>query len=557
MRLVTANEMRVLDRHTIEVLGVPGVVLMESAGRAVADLAWELLAQAGKRRVVVVAGPGNNGGDGYVAARHLHHRGAEVRVLLLADEPKIAGDARTHYEAMRRSGVPVEGALHAPSGAPDPLAVLAGADLVIDALLGTGAARPVTGRFLDAIDRINAAPGLRLAVDVPSGLDCDRGQPQPRCVQAHHTVTFAFAKLGLATAPGYLHAGRLHVADIGIPRGLPDLLAETQPDMLGPAAVLLDDAVLAPLRAPRPPLAHKGTSGHLLVVAGSRQHPGAALLCAQAAMRAGAGLVTLAAPEETERALAARVVEVSTASLGLEAALVADAPDPALDEHEADALVPELHGEAAWTALARLVEGKQAVAFGPGVPRLPGMRRLLERLLAHYAGPVVLDADGLNLLAEDLLPLSTTRAQVILTPHPAELGRLARLTTAEVQADRVGVARAFAERHGVLVVLKGARTVIASPDGRVAINLTGNPGLASGGTGDALTGIVGALLAQGLPTEAAARAGVYLHGRAGDLARDAQGCEQGLLASDLIAHIPRARFASPPLTDCPASPDAP
>jgi NAD(P)H-hydrate epimerase len=312
-------------------------------------------------------------------------------------------------------------------------------------------------------------------------------------VRAHHTVTFALPKLGLVTSPGFTFAGTIHVADIGIPPSLARVKRE-----------LLDDGCLAALRAPRDPTGHKGTYGHALIVAGSAGKTGAALLAAQACARAGAGLVTLVS--EAEEALAGRVVEVMTEPI---------------------------------SALPSLLPGKRAVAFGPGVRRAPSLRAVLDHLLETWDGPLVIDAEGLNLLAQDLAPLGATRARVILTPHPAEMGRLARADRDEVQADRVGVAEAFAAAHRCIVVLKGARTVIASPD-RTAINPTGNPGMGSGGTGDVLTGVIAALCAQGMEPFDAACAGAYLHGRAGDLAAAERG-EAGLLARDLVEKLPVAR----------------
>ncbi|MSP60647.1 MAG: NAD(P)H-hydrate dehydratase [Myxococcales bacterium] len=507
MKVVTAAEMRALDRQAIETIGVPGVVLMESAGRAVADLVAGLVQPLAGARVVVVAGSGNNGGDGFVVARHLKNRGAEVAVVLVAAPGKVEGDARVHLEAARRSGVPIHDGLAGPEFAAA-AALVDGAELVVDALLGTGATRPVEGHLAVVVARINASRGLRVAIDLPSGLDADRGHPLGICVAAHHTVTFAFPKLGLVTSPGFLHAGALHVADIGIPPSLAGSLRR----------VLLDEGCLAELRRPRDPSSHKGTHGHALIIAGSLGHVGAALLAGEGCARAGAGLVTIASPDEAHAALAAQAVEGMTSPFG---------PEP-VDPVEA------------WKALEPLLHGKRAIAFGPGVPRTPGMRAILERLLAAWAGPLVVDADGLNLLAEDLAPLGHTAAKVVLTPHPAEMGRLAGIPTAEVQADRVAVAEAFAAHHGAVVVLKGARTLIAAPDGRTAVNPTGNPGMATGGTGDVLTGVVCALLAGGCAPFEAACAGVYLHGRAGDLARDARG-EVGLLARDLVAELPRAR----------------
>ncbi len=496
MILVTAAEMRALDDHAIRTIGIPGAALMESAGRSVAEVVTKL----GAHRIAVVAGSGNNGGDGCVCARYLHQRGTDVVLLLAVERGQFRGDAALHLTAAERAGVPICSGMANGSRIDQ-------AELVVDALFGTGLSRPVEGELAAWIDRINRAPGIRVAVDLPSGLHADRGIPLGACVQADHTITFAFAKLGLVTAPGFHYAGQLHVADIGI-----------APPQL-PRRHLLDDGCLEPLRAPRTVLAHKGTFGHALLVAGSRGRSGAAWLAGEACARAGAGLVTVATSIETQSALMAHLVEVMTASLG------AEPIDPVT----------------AWTALAALCQGKRAIAFGPGLGTGDAMRQLMHRLLEIWKGPLVCDADGLTLLASDLAPLDRTSARVVLTPHPGEMARLCGTSVEEIEQDRVGYAEAFAAKHACVVVLKGARTVIAAPD-RTAISPAGNPGMASGGTGDALTGIVAALLAQGWEPFAAATMGVYWHGRAGDLAAKQLG-ERGLLARDLIAALPRVATA--------------
>jgi NAD(P)H-hydrate epimerase len=495
--IVTAAEMRALDTAVIDDVGVPGVALMEAAGRGVVDVLARVCDLA-RARVVVYAGPGNNGGDGYVVARLCANRGAAVEVLRCAAEDKLRGDARTHMLACARSGVPIHDATTVGG-----LAAAGPADVVVDALLGTGLARDVEGHLRAAIAHLNARPGLKVAVDVPSGLDSDRGVPLGDCVRADHTVTFAFAKRGLVGAPGFTFAGQLHVADIGIPESL----ARAR----GVAAVLLDERVLAPLRAPRDPMAHKGTAGHLLLVAGSTGKAGAALLAGGSALRTGVGLCTLAAPREIIGALDGKVAEVMTAAYDVGA------------------------------SLASLVAGRRAVAIGPGMPTDAAMRPVLAGLVAAAAAaglPVVLDADALNhLAAEPHLLDGIAGARLVLTPHPGEAARLAGRPGAALQQDRVAAASALAARFSAIVALKGARTVVAAPDGRIAINPTGNPGLASGGTGDVLTGCVGALLAQGLEPFHAAAAAVYLHGAAADRVAARRGM-RGLLANDVIDALP-------------------
>jgi ADP-dependent NAD(P)H-hydrate dehydratase / NAD(P)H-hydrate epimerase len=493
MLIVTAEEMRALDREVIDTIGVPGAVLMEAAGRAVAE---RVRALAPRGEVVVYAGPGNNGGDGFVAARHLMNWGIATRVLLWADRHKIRGDAHLHLVACEKTGVCVLN-----PGAPEETADAA---VVVDALLGTGLDREVTGPLADAIARINGHRAVKVAVDIPSGLHADRGVPMGTCVRADHTVTFAFAKRGLVGAPGFTYAGKLEVADIGIP----EWLARAR----GVTSRLLDDKALAPMVRPLDPLAHKGTRGHLLILAGSVGKSGAALLCGSAALRGGAGLVTLAAPFELMPVVDGRVLELMTSWYHLP-------PEP--------------------TVLLAALEGKRALAAGPGMPSDPAMREVLQALARRAADAgigLVLDADALNHLAA-MGQILDARPPVVLTPHPGEAARLLGRTTADVQADRVAAAEELAAKFAAVVVLKGARTVIACSS-ELAICPTGGPQLGSGGTGDVLTGLVGALLAQGIEPFEAACAAVYAHGLAGDRAGG------NLVAHDLLAHLPK-RQTSP------------
>jgi ADP-dependent NAD(P)H-hydrate dehydratase / NAD(P)H-hydrate epimerase len=489
--LVTAAEMRALDRETIERVGVPGVVLMESAGRAVADVIAQAVDVA-HARVVAFCGPGNNGGDGFVVARHLANRGADVLVALVGERDQIKGDAKTHLDACANSGVRIFEA---------PAAPLHRGDVVVDALFGTGLTRAVgAGPARDAIARMRAHRGPVFAVDVPSGLDADRGVIGP-CVRADHTVTFAFAKLGLVGADALSVVGALHVVDIGIPAKL----ARER----GVKAELLEERVLAPLGEPNP-LAHKGTHGHVLVVAGSRGKTGAALLCGSAVLRAGAGLCTVAMPPDAAALVEGRVPELMIEALG------------------------ELQG---------LLAGKKAAAVGPGIARDEAARERI-RTLVRSELPLVVDADALNAVAADPALLPHRSSPTVLTPHPGEAARLLSWSVEAIQADRVGAARALADRFGAVCVLKGARTVIAAPDGRLAINPTGNPGLGTAGTGDVLTGIVGAALARvhdpagAVDPFAAACAAVYLHGAAGDAAARTRS-QTGLIASDVLDALPQ------------------
>jgi NAD(P)H-hydrate epimerase len=500
MRLVGSAEMREIDRTAIEGFGIPSLTLMDRAGRAVAEAATELAAPKG--RVVVVCGGGNNGGDGYVAARLLRGAGRDARIIALVATERLSPDARAVRDQAERAGVPVDdqGELVAFEAGPG--------DVVVDAIFGTGLARPPEGAFAEAIARIEAAraAGARvLAVDVPSGLSADTGRPLGPCVRADRTVTFGFQKRGLVLHPGPAFAGEVAVADIGIPAAAAARVAV--------GSEVLSEPEVRMLVPPRAPDAHKGDAGRLLVIAGSPGKTGAAHLALTGALRGGAGLVTLAARAEVlPFALAGRPEAMSTALAG-------NGPLARSDLQ----------------ALLAAAKGADALAIGPGIPRGPETAELLRALLERARLPAVLDADALNALAGAPAAIAAVAAAgvpLVLTPHPGEMARLAGTTTEAVQADRIGIASAKAREWGATVVLKGARTVVADPQGPPAIVPTGNAGLATGGTGDVLAGLVGALLASGLPAPAAARVGAWVHGRAGDLAARRFG-ERGLVAGDL------------------------
>ncbi|RMG12599.1 MAG: NAD(P)H-hydrate dehydratase, partial [Deltaproteobacteria bacterium] len=497
--MLTGEEMRLCDRSAIERFGVPGVALMETAGRAVADAALEALRAGDGRRVALFCGPGNNGGDGYVAARYLRAAGCEVEVLLTGPPERVTGDAKVFLEVLRRMEVELTVAAETV-----PVVDLRAGDVVVDALLGTGLSRPVEGPVRALIDYANEL-GRRgvtvVAVDLPSGLSADTGQVLGAAVRADRTVTFGYPKRGLLLHPGAALAGRWEVVDIGLPPQVEEVL--------GPPCELLTPEGVAGLRPRRPPDAHKGTVGHVLVVAGSKDRPGAAALTCLGALRGGAGLVTLAARPDAHASRVAWVPEAMGLDLPGEGPL----------------------GEADLEALLAAAEGKDAVAFGPGIPRGEGTAGLVAALLMELDVPVVLDADGINAVAGQADLLKGAAVDLVLTPHPGEMARLAGRSVQEIQMDRLGVASDFARRHDAYVVLKGARTVVADPDGALAINPTGNAGMATAGSGDVLTGLIAALLAQGLPPGAAARVGVYAHGLAGDKRVEATGAA-GLIARD-------------------------
>jgi hydroxyethylthiazole kinase-like uncharacterized protein yjeF len=496
MRLVTAAEMRAVDRAAIERHGVPGLALMERAGAAVAAAVRPLVARGG--RAVAACGAGNNGGDGYVAARLLLATGIDARAVAIAPRASLRGDALAAREAAERAGVPI---LDGP-----PAALDAGlGDALVDALFGTGLSRAPEGVYADAIARIEALRGRGarvVAVDVPSGLSADTGRPLGPCVRADRTVTFAFQKRGLVLHPGPSFAGETTVADIGIP---PQAAAEVPV-----ACELLSEEEARALVPPRRPDAHKGDAGRVLVVAGSPGKSGAAHLALTGALRGGAGLVTLAAREEVlPFALAGRPEAMSVPLLA--------------------------HGPLSDADLEPLLEaarGMDAVVIGPGIPRGPETAGLLRAFLERAHVPAALDADALNALASRPELLRGLPAPVVLTPHPGEMARLAGTDIAHVQADRIAIAAWKAREWGCVVVLKGARSVVAAPGAPPAIVPAGNAGMATGGTGDVLAGLVGALLAGHLPPFDAARAAAFAHALAGDLAAERLG-ERGLLAGDL------------------------
>jgi NAD(P)H-hydrate epimerase len=490
--LATAAQMRAMDRETIDELGLPAALLMEHAGRAVADA---VAARAGAgARVAVVCGPGNNGGDGFVCARWLRERGLDARVHLVRGRPRErAGEAALHLGVYERLGGPVVDGFDA--------AAAAAADVIVDAVLGTGLASPVVGPLADVLAVMDNAAATCIAVDVPSGLDADTGAVLGAAVHADVTVALGCAKLGLASWPGCERAGELIVADIGVP----SRLAAKH----GVRAFLVERADAEAL-VPRRGLGdHKGTHGHVVVAAGSAGKVGAALLATGGALRAGAGLVTLATPPAAAPHVLGRIPEA------MHAVFDPEAPD------------------------LTVFEGKRALVWGPGMPTGAAAGATVRRLAASLPLPAVLDADALNHLAEKPEVLVDAPAPRVLTPHPGEAARLLGTGSDVVQADRVAAARKLAAATRAVVVLKGARSVVAAPDGRVTLNPTGNPGLGTGGTGDVLAGVIGALLAQGLPALEAARLGVYVHGLAGDLAAAARGTI-GLVAGDLLAELPRA-----------------
>jgi len=510
--LFTAAEMRALDARAIAALGIPGPRLMEHAGRGAAAVIAREAAPIRGKRVLVLCGKGNNGGDGFVVARHLKAKGARPRVLLFARRAEVGGDAA---QALSRWRGAVE-EIHDDGAV---ARALEATDLVVDALLGTGLTGPARGIVAQAIDRLNAFAGRSgvpvVALDLPSGLGSDGGALLGPTVRATLTATFAGLKRSLMLHPAAELAGRVMVVPIGIP---PEEVGR------GLSTFALEEGDVRQLFPPRPTEAHKGTYGHLLVIAGSAGKTGAAALAGRSALRSGVGLCTVATPASQQPIVAGFSMELMT--------------EP-IPETSAQTLAVKAREHLVELALAR-----DAVALGPGLSLDPESQALARALVAEVPRPMVVDADALSALAGHLDLLGEVAGPRVLTPHPGEMARMLGTSIAQVQADRIEIVRRFCEQHRVHLVLKGARSVLGAPDGRVFVNPTGNPGMATGGSGDVLTGMVGAFLARRFDLLAALQAGCYLHGLAGDLAAADRG-EEGLLAGDIVEAIPAAINRAP------------
>ena len=502
--VLSRAQIRAFDAHAIERCRVPSLLLMENAGRGAADvLVTEIFAgDPGGARVVVVCGTGNNGGDGFVVARHLMLRGARPSVFVVGDLGRISADARANLDAWAGVGGAIE--VLAPGIPPGALRdALATCDAVADALFGTGLDRPIEGWLADVIGVVNASRAPRFALDIPSGLDADTGATLGVSVEAAVTSTFAHHKLGLLTPNGARLAGRVRVVDIGVP----DKLVSH----VGHSASLLERSDLGAWTAPRAPGAHKNSAGHVVVVGGSAGKVGAPQLVARGALRGGAGLATIATWPDAAPSIESHVLEVMTAHL-----------DPTRLGASLDAILA----------------GKQAVAVGPGLGLASEARAAVDHILASWRGPVVVDADALTLLAaRGSMPRMPEKA--ILTPHPGELARLLGKSAAEVEADRYRAVREAVGATRAIVVLKGAHTLVAGPDSQLAVSPFVCPALATAGSGDVLAGIVAAM-ACSLPPFEAACAGVFAHALAGEeWSRMHGGTDRGLLASEIADVLPK------------------
>lgn len=512
MELLTGEQMRRVDRRAIDGMGIPALDLMEAAGRGVAMGLLADFGEARLERLLILCGSGNNGGDGLVAARHLAGRGLRPRVVLLAPVESLRGEAAANAAAARAAGIGIEAV--ADEGAWAGVASsLDRHDVVLDALLGTGIRGGARGLAAKAIEDLRRSGVIVASVDLPSGIDADRGAVEGTAIRAEITYTLCRPKLALALEPAASHAGRVRVVPIGIPDAA--VAAESA------TFEWTDEAAAARALPARERGDHKGRFGHLLAVAGSRGKSGAAVLLARGALRSGVGLVTVAVPRSAQATVAAGQAEAMTEPLPetREGAIAAGAATPAL----------------------RLSATRQAIAIGPGLGTSVDTRRAVDRIVGKRRCPAVIDADALEGPSGDPERLARLgdAAPAVLTPHPGEAARLLGTAAAAVQEDRLDAARRLAEATRSVVVLKGHRTVVAEPGGRVAFNASGNPGMATAGSGDVLTGVIGALLARGIPAFDAARAGVFAHGDAGDRAAARLG-HAGLIAGDIVEALPEA-----------------
>lgn len=511
MKLPTPKEMASLEQRTQERAGISVAVLMERAGARTAEVARRLLEGRGGRRVVVLAGKGNNGGDGLVAARDLVGD-ARITVILSGPAAELSGGPAAHLQSLRERHVPL---LEAPALSSSDLdSALRECDLIVDALFGTGFHGPAQAGPAALIEAANRSGVPILAVDVPSGIDSATGAAEPPVIHAAATVTMGLPKLGLVQFPAAAYAGRLFVADIGIPQAVVDE-APIRTELVRAAWV---DRTFPRRHAD----GHKGTYGHVYVVAGARGFTGAAVLAARGAIRGGAGLVTMAIPRS--------LVTVPTASLP-------EAMTLPLPETDAGTLDADAEGVIREAVAAVDAKHPAVVAIGPGLTTHSAVVGVVRRLIPQLGGPVVADADALNALAGNPAPLREAHGPVVITPHPGELARLTGASIGDIQRDRVAAARTAASSTRAVTILKGARTVVASPDGRAAIIPNGNAAMGTGGTGDVLTGVVAAFLGQRLPVWEAAVCAAYLHGLAGDVAAPG---ELGLLSHEVADAIPRA-----------------
>lgn len=509
MYIATSQEMRNIDRRTTDKYGIPSLLLMENAAHGILRVIEDNYGPLKGRKTTIICGKGNNGGDGLAVARLLHNRDAVVQVILLADTEELKGDAETNLNIALKMGIDIQ-----TKGSYDIWAVrnaLNHSYLIIDAIFGTGLSAHVTGEHLEIIELINDSGRTVISVDIPTGINSDTGEVMGDAVKADATITFGLPKRGHFLYPGSELTGKLHIVDISIP----ELAIEEE----GICLNLLTEDDMGKLIPDRLANSHKGSFGHVLIIAGSMGKGGAAAMTSLSCLKTGAGLVTLATPISVQPVIAGMIAEVMTCPL------------PETEDNTIG-----LHAIGKISAIAK---DKDVVAIGPGLTTNRETVEVTRKIIKELNVPVVIDADGINAFIGSPELLKDRKTFTILTPHPGEMAGLTGKSSSDIQKDRIGVARDFAVNYGVFLILKGAHTVIAEPSGSVHINPTGNPGMATAGTGDALTGIIAGLIAQNIDISSAVRLGVYLHGLAGDIAAKEKGMT-GMIAGDLIERIPEA-----------------
>jgi len=509
MYIVKAKEMQEIDKQTINTFGLPGLVLMENAGRSAVEYFMETFIDIKHKKVAIIAGRGNNGGDGFVIARYLFSKNIDVKIYLCCSEDVVKGDAKTNLNLCYNMGVEIIELFDQEKFEEYELS-MAHRNIWIDALLGTGLKSEVKGYYKYIIDYVNSLKKPVFSVDIPSGLNADTGKICGSAIMAKATITFGLAKIGLVVYPGASYVGSLKIADIGIP----PKIVET----LNPKQNLLTEDMIKSYIKPRIPEAHKGTTGHIMVIAGSKGKTGAAAMTAMSAMRSGAGLVTLGIAESINNIMETQVLEAMTLPLS---------------ENESGFLSMD-----AFEDIMVNLDNKKCLALGPGLGMSEETGKLVRKLIQEVNIPIVLDADGINHLERHTEILHSIKAPMILTPHPGELARLLDMSVSDLLEDRITIVKEFTEEFKVHLVLKGAKSVIGHPYQSVYINPTGNSGMASGGMGDVLTGIIASFIGQGYPLEFAIRTAVYIHGMAGDILEVEKGVF-GYLASDIMLILPK------------------
>jgi hydroxyethylthiazole kinase-like uncharacterized protein yjeF len=509
MKVLTSKQMKKIDRKAIEEIGILGPILMENAGLRIFNKILDKFPEPEREKIVIIAGRGNNGGDGFVVARHLFNRGAKPEVLLLTSKNEVKGDAAVNLNIAENIGIRINEVISKKDLNIQKGKILL-ASLVVDAIFGTGLTKPAGGLYAQVIEFINRSKAYKVAVDIPSGLSSDTFQVIGPCVKADLTVTLAAPKIAHVFPPAEDFVGELEVADISVP----SFLFEDESLKLE----LVEKETVQPYFKKRKRDAHKGTYGHLFILSGSLGKTGAAVMAGKAALKMGAGLVTVGTPRSCLPVVARSMVELMTEALP-------ETPEKTLSSE-------------ALNEILNLLKGKDALMVGPGISTHPSTAELVLSLLPRVNVPMVIDADALNILASKPEIIKSLRKPAVLTPHPGEFARLLNISTKEVVEKKLELVPQFAAEYGVYLVLKSYRTLTATPDGKVYVNPTGNPGMATAGSGDVLSGMIASMVIQEKNLLEAVLAAVYIHGLSGDLGVEKLG-EKPLVAGDIIRYLPK------------------